>query len=66
MSNFKQVSIINTKNDQVVMADVLKGNDKSMTVALHGTTTKLTLVRTDTNKVFVGNLHGMEFTSTGE
>lgn len=52
--------------NKVIGADILSRNDRSLKVALDGTTLTLTLYkRTPTDALYVGNASGLEFTSTG-
>lgn len=66
IQNFKQVMVVNTKNDTTVKADVLERSDKSLKVVIVNTTISLYLKRIDTNKPYIGNFKNMEFTSDGE
>ena len=59
------VQIKCTDNDKVVAADVLTRSEKSIRVALPGTSIVLNLSRTDVRKPFVGSRGGMEFTTRG-
>ena len=66
MANFNQVTVTNTNTGKVAKADVLQHSDKALKVVLVGTTLTIFLKRTDVNKVYIGNVGAMEFTSTGE
>lgn len=60
-----QIKVTCTDNGKTMTADVLSRNDKSLKVAIVGTTLRLTLSRTDTRKPYVGSSAGLEFTTNG-
>lgn len=63
----KRTTVIRTDNDAAAGADVLSKSDRRLEVALDGTSFKLVLSKnTPHQRHYVGNLHGIEFTSTGE
>lgn len=62
---YETCNVTCTDTDKTIKADVLKRSDKRLEVALHGTTTKLILSRTDLKRPYVGNMSGMEFTTRG-
>ena len=66
MSGFEQVMVHCTDKDQDVKADVLNKSDYALKVALVGTKIVINLKRADLKKQYVGDLHNMEFTSTGD
>lgn len=61
----EQVKITSTETNKSVQADVLQRSDKSMRVALQGTTIVINLFRTDTRRPYVGHMNGREYTSAG-
>lgn len=64
---FKRTTVVNTSNEQEVGADILNKNDRRLEVALDRTNLKLVLTKkTPHQAYYVGTVHGMEFTSTGE
>lgn len=60
-----RVKVTSTETGKSVDADVLNRNDKSMRVALVGTTLVLNLSRTDVRRPYVGHMGGREYTSAG-
>lgn len=50
---------------KVIACDVLERNDKRIKVVVPGTTTPLTLLRTDLRKPFIGNFAKMTFSTKG-
>jgi len=64
-SSLETCSVVSTEGGKSVKADILKKSDKSIRVAFHGSNIVLNLNRTDTRRPYVGNLHGMEFTTGG-
>ena len=62
-----RTTITNTETEVTADADILEKNDRRMKVAFDGTHLALELYKaTPQSKVYVGHLHGMEFTSTGD
>ena len=61
----QKVNVIRTDNDATASCDVLERSDKRLKVAFPGTTTALTLSRSDVRRAYVGVLFGIEFTSRG-
>jgi hypothetical protein len=60
-------TVICTDNDKKSAADILEKKDRKLVVVLSNTTIKITLHKdTPHDAVYIGRLHGMEFTSTGE
>lgn len=56
-----------TDTDSIVGADILSQTDKRLEVAVDGTDFKLSMFkRTPSEKLYIGNLGGLEFTSTGD
>lgn len=56
-----------TDTESVVGADILSQSDKRLKVAVDGTAFTLTMFKkTRSNKLYVGNMGGLEFTSTGD
>jgi hypothetical protein len=60
-----KVKVIRTDNDSEVTCEVLERNDKRLKVVLPNSTITLILSRIDTRRAYVGNLHGIEFTTRG-
>jgi len=60
-----QVKVTSTETGKSVSADVLNRSDKSMRVALEGTTIVLNLSRTDLRRPYVGHFGGREYTCVG-
>ena len=61
------VEITCTDNDKTLKASILKKSDKFLEVAVEGTNTKVTLKKkTPVDKIYIGKMAGLEFTSTGE
>lgn len=58
-------SVVLTESGKTVTADILKKSDKVIRVALQGTDIVLNLSRTDTRRPYVGERHGLEFTTSG-
>ena len=62
----QRTTVTRTDNDSIVGADVLEKSDRRLKVALDGTQITLTLRKDTPQKaVYVGSLHGLKFTSTG-
>ena len=63
----ERTTIINTETEVSAGADILSKSDRVLKVALDGTEIPLTLHKSSPHAaVYVGHLHSMEFTSTGE
>ena len=65
MTALTTCSVNSTNTGKTMKADVLQRSDKSLRVAIQGTTIILTLTRSDMGRPYVGNKAGMEFTSFG-
>ena len=53
-------------NGKEVGADILEQSDKRLKVALDGTKMAITLSkRTSSDRIYIGSIHGLEFSSTG-
>lgn len=63
--NSLETCSVSCENGKSHKADILKKSDKSIRVALQGTSIVMNLNRTDTRRPYVGNLHGLEFTTNG-
>ncbi len=62
-----RTSITCTDTETTVGADVLSQSDRRMEIAVDGTDFKLRMFKnTPADKLYVGNMGGLEFTSTGE
>lgn len=62
-----KTTVTNTQTNVTIGADILSKNDRHMKVAVDGTTSTINLhKKTPDDKVYVGQLAGMEFVSTGE
>ena len=60
-----QVTCIDT--EKTLDADILKKSSKLLEVAVDGSNLKLKLTKnTPDEKIYVGRMSGLEFTSTGE
>lgn len=57
--------VTNTNNGRTLEADVLQRSDKRLRVALQLTDITITMTRADTNRPYVGNAAGLEFTTMG-
>lgn len=64
-SSLETCSVSCSETGKSQKADVLKKSDKSIRVALQGTNIVMNLNRTDLKRPYVGNLHGLEFTTFG-
>lgn len=65
--SLKRTTVTRTDNDINVGADILSKSDRRLEAVVDGTNMKLVLTKsTPHQKHYVGNLHGIEFTSTGE
>lgn len=64
--NFEQTIVRCTDKDRDVTADILHKSDYTLKVALVGTQISIHLKRSDLKKPYVGSIHNMEFTSTGD
>jgi len=61
------VKITCTDTDKTLNGDVLRKSDKFIEVAVEGTGAKLRLSKkTPHDKLYIGRLAGLEFTSTGK
>ena len=61
------VEITCTDNNKTLKASIMKKSDKFLEVAVEGTNTKVILSKkTPVDKVYIGRMAGLEFTSTGE
>ena len=61
------VQITCTDNNKTLKASVMKKSDRFLEVVVEGTNTKVILSKkTPVDKVYIGRMAGLEFTSTGE
>lgn len=61
------VEITCTDNNKTLKASVMKKSDRFLEVAVEGTNTKVTLKKkTPVDRIYIGRMAGLEFTSTGE
>ena len=61
------VEITCTDNNKTLKASVMKRSDRFLEVVVEGTNTKVVLSKkTPVDKVYIGRMAGLEFTSTGE
>lgn len=65
MTSLTTCSVSSTNTGKTLTADILKKSDKSLRVAIQGTSITLNLTRSDVKRPYVGNHAGMEFTSFG-
>jgi citrate lyase gamma subunit len=63
---FDRVKVVRSDKGTSALADVLHKSDKTLKVAVVNTNISLHLRRSDVNKQYVGQVHGIEFTSDGE
>ncbi len=60
------VKLTCTENNRTLDASVLKKSDRFLEVAVEGTDTKVTLTKQSVGeRVYVGQMAGLEFISTG-
>lgn len=63
----KRTTVTCTDTDGSVGADILSRSDRTLKVALDGTSLTLVLKKRDpSHRYYVGSRNGLEFTSTGE
>ena len=55
------VTLTSTESNKSVKADIISRNDKRMVVSPKGTTLRLTLIRSDPKRPYIGFMHGVEF-----
>jgi len=56
-----------TDTEKTLSADILKKSDKFLEVVVEGSNIKLKLTKkTPDEKIYIGRMSGLEFTSTGE
>ena len=61
------IEITCTDNNKTLKASVMKKSDRFLEVVVEGTNTKVILSKkTPVDKVYIGRMAGLEFTSTGE
>ena len=62
-----KTTITNTQTNVTVGADILSKNDKHLKVAVDGTKMSISLhKKSPSDKLYIGQVAGMEFISTGE
>ena len=63
----ERTKIINTANGKTAGADVIQKTDRRLIVILDNSTLRVEMTKNSPHdKNYVGSLHGMEFTSTGD
>lgn len=56
-----------TDTEKTLSADILKKSDKFLELVVEGSNIKLKLTKkTPDEKIYIGRMSGLEFTSTGE
>lgn len=59
------VTLTSPETEKSVKADVLQRSEKRLVVSPKGTNLRLTLIRADSRRPYIGFMHGVEFISKG-
>lgn len=59
------VKITSTETGRTIGAEVIQRTDKKLIIIVEGTTVRLTMLRENSKKPYVGRMGNMEFISNG-